>query len=478
MIQNIDILKSYFEVGDFPSEAQFADLIDSFVHKDEGNSTGNTISPKMIFINTQEGDDATAAIESSSQPFKTIDAALQALPAWDGEDHWILVLTSAGTYTVTKAIPRRNITFSSTQKVFIELQQEGNITEKGHNTIPVAHITFDIPHGTYKHTFSNKETFFWTQRIVLNLNFDRIQLNYTGSENYTSFAYFNLGAGYQSYGSVMQINTVETNIPFFYGRKFSPDTESTRLQVIIGKVIATQGNEFTFFTEDYRHDLVEASIKVYSFSNESSNYVNISRLSSISKKNVEIGDVSGQGNAVFLFSGISNGFVNFLNSELSNTYFARSWTTWTPGYRQFSGTILKYTDTNAAVVQTTSHAGSTVYFKNLFIKEFTSNNPNAWIFDLWQNSDARGEWIFENCHIISNCRTIRNGGSVDRIKLIGVNVFDDAGDTTNYSIDKRLPSSGQFQLLNEGILKTKAVRDTLNSDGNPAVVITSNLTTF
>jgi len=478
MIQNRNILKSYFQVGDFPTESQFAELIDSFVHLEEDSSQGNAISPKMIFINTQEGDDATAAIESSSQPFKTIDAALQALPAWDGEDHWILVLVSAGTYPMTKAIPRRNITFTSTQKVVIELQQEGNITEKGHNTIAIARITFDIPYGTYKHTFSNKETFFWTQRIVLNLNFDRVELNYTGNENYTSFAYFNLGAGYQSYGGTIKINIVETNIQFFYGRKFSNDTESTRLQVTIGKVIATQGNEFTFFTEDYRYSLVEATITIYSFINESSNYVNIFRLTSVSKKNVAIGDVNGQGNTVFLFSGISNGFVTFLNSELHSTYFARSWAVWTPGYRQFSGTILKYTNTNAAVVQTTSHGGSTVYFKNLFIKEFISNNVNAWIFDLWQNNDDRGQWIFENCHFISNCRTLRNGGSTDRIKLIGTNVFDDAGNTTNYSVEKRTPDTGQFSLLNEGVLKTKTVRDTLNTDGNPAVVIASNLATY
>ncbi|WP_420571858.1 hypothetical protein [Kordia sp.] len=478
MIQDKNTLKSYFEIGDFPTEAQFADLIDSFVHIEEGNTNGNAVSPKTIFINTLDGDDITATTESSSKPFKTIDAALEALPAWDGEDHWVLVLISAGTYIITKAIPRRNITFSSSQKVSINIQQEGNITQKGHNTSPLARITFDIPFGTYTHTFSNKETFFWSQRISLHLNFDRIQLNYTGNENYTSFAYFNLGAGYQSYGSIMKINVVETNIAFFYGRKFSPDTENVRLQVEIGRVIIKQGNEFAFFREDYRYDLVEAAIKVHSFINESSNYVNMFLVTSTSKKNIYIGNVIGQGNAVFLFSGISNGFITFLNSELSNTYFARSWTTWTPGYRQFAGTILKYKDTNGAVVQTTSHAGSTVYFKNLFIKEFNANNSNAWIFDLWQNSDARGQWIFENCHFVSNCRTLRNGGSTDRIKLVGINVFDDAGDTTNYSIDKRSPNTGQFQLLNEGILKTKTIRNTANSDGNPAVLVTSNLTTF
>lgn len=482
MIQDKHTLKTYFQTGDFPTQDEFGHLIDSLAHvEDVTSGTGgavSAISPKMIFVDTNSGDDTNAAIESSSQPFQTIDAALVALPAWDGADHWTIVLTSSGTYPVSTIIPRRTITFASTQKVTMEMNLEGNITQEGHNTSPIAHITFDMPLGVYKHTLSSNNTYFFTERVTLNLHFDQILLNYTGSENYTSFAYFNLGGGYQSYGGVIKVNSIETNIQFFYGRKFSNDSENTQLHVEINKVTIKQGSEFTFFREDFRHNLAEANIKIHSFTNESTNYVNIFTNTSSSKKNIYIGDVNGQANAVFLFSGISNGFITFLNSQLTNTYFARTWGAWTPGYRQFSGTILSYTGTNGAVVQTTSNVGSTVYFKNLFIKDFNSNNPNAWIFDLWQNNDTRGEWIFENCHIISNCRTIRNGGSTDRIKLIGTNVFNDAGDTVNYSIDKRLPNTGQFQLTNEGILYTKTVRDTLNTDGNPAVVINSNLATF
>ncbi|MEM6685399.1 MAG: hypothetical protein AAF617_06340 [Bacteroidota bacterium] len=479
MIQDKNTLKTYFETGDFPTQEQFRDLIDSLAHVEGSTASGtNAIVPNTIFVNTTGGDDTNAAIESSSQPFQTIDAALQALPVWDGADHWTIVLTSAGTYTVSTIIPRRNITFTSEQKVTFEMNLEGNITEEGHHTVPVAHISFYMPLGTYAHTFTSNTTRLFTERTTLNFNCDQILINYTGSENYTTSAYFNLGAGYQSYGGVIKVNSVETNIQFFYGRKFSNDTENTKLEVEINKVTIKPGNDLTFFLEDYRYNLAEANIKIHSFVNESTNYVNLFSANSVTKKNIYLGDINGQGNAVFLFLGISNGFVTFLNSQLTNVYFARSWAAWTPAYRQFSGTILSYTGTNGAVVQTTSHAGSVVYFKNLFIKEFTSNDINAWIFDLWQNNDTRGEWIFENCHFISNCRTLRNGGSTDRIKLIGTNVFNDAGDTTNYSIDKRSPTNGQFQFLNQGILHTKTIRDTLNTDGNPAVVINNDLNTF
>lgn len=39
--KSIEILKSYFETGDYPTESQFADLIDSFIHKDEELQIGN-----------------------------------------------------------------------------------------------------------------------------------------------------------------------------------------------------------------------------------------------------------------------------------------------------------------------------------------------------------------------------------------------------------------------------------------------------
>ena len=35
-LQPIDTLKSWFETGDYPTQQQFWDLIDSFIHKDQG----------------------------------------------------------------------------------------------------------------------------------------------------------------------------------------------------------------------------------------------------------------------------------------------------------------------------------------------------------------------------------------------------------------------------------------------------------
>lgn len=39
--KSIEILKTFFETGDYPTESQFADLIDSFIHKDEQLQIGN-----------------------------------------------------------------------------------------------------------------------------------------------------------------------------------------------------------------------------------------------------------------------------------------------------------------------------------------------------------------------------------------------------------------------------------------------------
>lgn len=40
-VQPIDTLKSWFETGDFPTQQQFWDWIDSFIHKDQGISVGD-----------------------------------------------------------------------------------------------------------------------------------------------------------------------------------------------------------------------------------------------------------------------------------------------------------------------------------------------------------------------------------------------------------------------------------------------------
>lgn len=117
MKQDRTILKSYFEVGDFPTEAQFADLIDSFVHKDESSSA---ITIGSVFIDAINGDDTTAKIESKSRPFKTIDAALTAYnsekPRTDNTiDHPYLVihLINDGIYPWNILIPERNIIIES-----------------------------------------------------------------------------------------------------------------------------------------------------------------------------------------------------------------------------------------------------------------------------------------------------------------------------------------------------------------------------
>jgi len=63
MKKPIDVLKTYFETGDTPTESQFADLIDSFIHKDEGFViTGTENTPEGLIITFSDGSTETLPI--------------------------------------------------------------------------------------------------------------------------------------------------------------------------------------------------------------------------------------------------------------------------------------------------------------------------------------------------------------------------------------------------------------------------------
>lgn len=62
--KSINILKSYFETGDRPTESQFSDLIDSFLHKDNGRSI-NSISQSSGNINITFNDGEVFSFSSS-----------------------------------------------------------------------------------------------------------------------------------------------------------------------------------------------------------------------------------------------------------------------------------------------------------------------------------------------------------------------------------------------------------------------------
>lgn len=63
MKKPIDVLKTYFETGDVPTEQQFADLIDSFIHKDDGFViTGTEQTPTGLIISFSDGSTETLPI--------------------------------------------------------------------------------------------------------------------------------------------------------------------------------------------------------------------------------------------------------------------------------------------------------------------------------------------------------------------------------------------------------------------------------
>lgn len=63
MKKPIDVLKTYFETGDKPTQQQFSDLIDSFIHKDEGFViTGTEQTPTGLIISFSDGTTTTLPI--------------------------------------------------------------------------------------------------------------------------------------------------------------------------------------------------------------------------------------------------------------------------------------------------------------------------------------------------------------------------------------------------------------------------------
>ncbi|CAM1343789.1 tail fiber domain-containing protein [Tenacibaculum amylolyticum] len=72
-----NILKTYFQTGDFPTEAQFAELIDSFRHVDDGkvirNFTINANGDLTITLNTNETIQIDQFVLPSSMPVSFID---------------------------------------------------------------------------------------------------------------------------------------------------------------------------------------------------------------------------------------------------------------------------------------------------------------------------------------------------------------------------------------------------------------------
>lgn len=163
MKQTLETLKSYFETGDKPTQTQYEDLLDSLVHKDDvltGTSSVNT-----VFIDTQNGDDATAEIGNIQQPYLTIDAAITAYnttnprqgDSTDSEHDFLNVqLISKGVYEINGQLPQRNIHFESKESCTIDLSN--NTNEYFNLLVANTHhkYVFSIPKGKLLNNSENK----------------------------------------------------------------------------------------------------------------------------------------------------------------------------------------------------------------------------------------------------------------------------------------------------------------------------------
>jgi len=154
MKQSLEILKSYFETGDKPTQAQYEDMFDSLVHRDEIETTTNT-----VFVSTTKGNDVTAKIGDPRKPFLTIDEAITAFGAESPRvgdltslDHPFLniQLLSEGTYEINTQLPQRNIHFKSTEICTIDFSN---------NTNQYLNVLVAGTYHTYKFSLPNGKLF-------------------------------------------------------------------------------------------------------------------------------------------------------------------------------------------------------------------------------------------------------------------------------------------------------------------------------
>lgn len=200
MKQSLEILKSYFETGDKPTQAQYEDVFDSLVHRDEVEET----SGKTVFISAASGNDVTAEMGNKRKPYMTIDAAIAAFEAEnprEGDltslDHEFLTieLISEGTYEINELLPQRNIQFKSDKACTIDFSN--NTNEYFHTRVEDVNnkYIFSLPKGKL---LNNSENKFLGGGISFEGNFDII-------ETY--------GAPYNSFGKGF-ISVKEANVTY------------------------------------------------------------------------------------------------------------------------------------------------------------------------------------------------------------------------------------------------------------------------
>ncbi|WP_046755247.1 hypothetical protein [Kordia jejudonensis] len=176
MKQSLEILKSYFETGDKPTQAEYEDVFDSLVHRDEMETTTNT-----VYVSATNGNDVTAQIGEPRKPFLTIDEAIAAFESEyprEGDltslDHPFLTikLLTDETYEINALLPQRNIRFESKASCTIDFSN--NTNEYFHNRVEDVYnkYVFSLPNGRL---LNNSENTFLGGTLYFEGEFDVIE---------------------------------------------------------------------------------------------------------------------------------------------------------------------------------------------------------------------------------------------------------------------------------------------------------------
>jgi len=162
MKQTLETLKSYFETGDKPTQAEYEDVLDSLVHEDDLKTI---LLENTVFVDTQNGDDSTAKISSIRKPFQTIDAAITAFEtekprqgdATDVTHPFLNIqLISNGVYEINGRLPQRNIRFESKEVCTIDVSNNSNEYLNLVEANTHYKYIFSLPNGTLLNNSENQ----------------------------------------------------------------------------------------------------------------------------------------------------------------------------------------------------------------------------------------------------------------------------------------------------------------------------------
>ncbi len=434
MKQSLEILKSYFETGDKPTQAQYEDMFDSLVHRDEIETTTNT-----VFVSTTKGNDVTAKIGDPRKPFLTIDEAISAFVAEnprEGDltslDHAFLNihLLSEGTYEINALLPNRNVRFESEEVCTIDFSNNTNeylniLEANVHHT-----YAFSLPKGRL---LNNSENQIYGDYLFFEGNFDSI-------ETYGA-AYSTFGKGFIcanqvniSYrllkGSGIAFSTLNTSV----SNHFKGNVESVNAKFVVnneGKGI----NYFDFDEITGTHETMLLKGALVSLA-----YINFGQ----HKPNASGG--------VIQVASTGKIYVTFKEgAEVKGTFSA--------GETHFTG---KKVEVNASLARLQNK----LFFENLSIKATSF---------LCSFIGANAQVSIKNCHLdvhssIAYIET-NTGFSVDILKFIGKNCIyqtDVPGSDLVTKYTTAIPTNVSYNVELQNSLITNGILNTTLTGSNTA----------